>query len=150
MRTTAKGFYTKLALVVAVTMTLGGCGIFGGKKDENIDELGSRTTAIGVNGYLWQATLDTLSFMPMAQMDPASGAITTEWYTDPNVTNERLKVMVQFFGEGLRADGVQVTVNRQVKLDNDWVTAAVKAATTLEIEEAILTRARQLRIGTNS
>ena len=144
----AKSKIIKTLLVATLALSLGGCGIFSSDKEEDFEELGSRTTAIGVNGYLWQATLDTLSFMPMASLDPASAAILTEWYADPSAPGERFKIIVKFYGETLRADGIQLTVNRQMLSDGNWVDAAVKASTSLELEEAILTRARELRIGT--
>jgi len=148
MKNFALGYVSKSAIVLALTVSLTGCGLFSSKKDEDFQELETRTTAIGVNGYLWQATLDTLSFMPMDTLDPAAGAIVTEWYSDPSVTNERIKIMIQFMGNALRSDGLNVTVNRQVLTNETWVAAPVQASTKLELEEAILVRARELRIGT--
>lgn len=130
-------------MMLALIAPLSACG---GSKDEDTS-LRPETTAIGVNGYLWQATLETLSFMPFQNMDPSAGAIVTDWVSQPESPNERVKVTVVFRGEMLRSDGVKVNVVRQAKQNDDWVTASVKASTALEIEEAILTRARQLKIG---
>jgi hypothetical protein len=105
----------------------------------------SRVTTIGVNAYLWRATLDTLSFMPMAQVDSNGGVIVTDWYTNPSQPNERLKVSVAILDTDLRADAVRVTVNRQELGAAGWTEASVKAGTVQKLEEAILERARQLR-----
>lgn len=141
MKTMAKSL-----MILALIAPLSACGVFGGS-DKETKNLKPETTAIGVNGYLWQATLDTLSFMPFQSVDPSAGAIVTDWVLQPEAPNERVKVSVIFQGELLRSDGLRVNVVRQAKQGDDWVTAPVKASTALEVEEAILTRARQIKIG---
>lgn len=136
----------KSLMALTLATSLSACGMFGGSEEET-KTLQPETTAIGVNGYLWQATLDTLSFMPFQSANPSSGAIITDWVLQPEAPNERVKVTILFQGELLRSDGLKVNVARQTKQGNDWVTAPVKASTALEVEEAILTRARQLKIG---
>jgi hypothetical protein len=104
-------------------------------------------TGIGVNGLLWRASLDTLSFMPLASADPFGGVIITDWYTAPETTNERFKATVYILDKRLRADGLKVAVFRQEKrADGGWVDTPVSAETSTKLENAILTRARQLRI----
>jgi hypothetical protein len=103
---------------------------------------------IGVNTFLWRASLDTLSFMPMAQADPFGGVIITDWYSAPNAPDERMKVNVFILDRTLRADGVRVAVFRQRRDEQGtWVDAPVDPKTGRELEDAILTRARQMRIG---
>ena len=103
---------------IAMTMTLGfmltACGIFGSDEDP---ELGPITTAIGVNGYLWTATLDTLAFMPIDNAYPSSAAIITDWFSTADAPEERVKVAVYFRSEQLRSDGVKVNVVRQERKD---------------------------------
>lgn len=104
--------------------------------------------AIGVNAYLWRASLDVLNFMPLASADPYGGLIVTDWYVNPEKTDERFKVNVYILDTRLRADGVNVSVNRQVKgADGAWVNAPTSAQTESAMEDAILARARGLRIG---
>jgi hypothetical protein len=136
--------FVQLTLVVILSLSLGACGIFGGGSK---DSLTPKTTAIGVNGYLWQATLDTLSFMPIDQAEPAGGVILTDWQMTPDVDNERVKVTVRFLSETLRSDGIKVTVIRQQRRGDDWIVAPVQATTVLQIEEAILARARAIKSG---
>jgi len=141
--------FTRSLMVLTLSATLGACstvsGIFGGG-DDNADEVGPRTTAIGVNGYLWQATLDTLSFMPFDQIEPSGGILVTDWHSTQDAPNERVKVAVRFMSEALRSDGFKVSVVRQEKVGGDWVSVKVQASTELKIEEAILTSARRLRL----
>ena len=79
---------------------------------------------IGVNGYLWRATLDTLKFMPLASADPYGGVIITDWYANPEAPNERLKITVYILDARLRADGLNVAVFKQNKAaDGQWIDA---------------------------
>ena len=103
--------------------------------------------AIGVNGYLWRASLDTLAFMPLASADPYGGVIITDWYTNPEKPDERFKCTVYILDSRLRADGLNVTVFKQSKdASGNWVDAASAGQTETDIENAILTKARQLRL----
>jgi hypothetical protein len=105
---------------------------------------------IGVNTYLWRASLDTINFMPLTSADPFGGVIITDWYAPPETPEERFKMTVYILDRQLRADGLKVAVFRQARRGADWVDAAVAAETGIELENAILTRARQLRVGTAS
>jgi Domain of unknown function (DUF3576) len=102
---------------------------------------------IGVNAYLWRATLDTLNFMPIADSDPFGGTYVTDWHSVAENPDERFKVQVYILDTRLRADGLAVQVFRQTKVGaGSWVDATVDPDTSIQIENSILTRARQLRI----
>jgi hypothetical protein len=104
---------------------------------------------LGVNAFLWSATLDTIEVMPLESADPYSGLITTEWYANPEAPNERFKLSVRILDTRLRADGISATLHRQVfDGDRGWIDASVDPASAIQIENAILTRAQQLRIST--
>ncbi|MGE5767143.1 MAG: DUF3576 domain-containing protein, partial [Bacteroidota bacterium] len=123
----------------------GGIGI-GGDEEERPGTGGEG--GIGVNSYLWRASLDTVSFMPLASADPFGGVIITDWYSPPQATNERFKLNVYILGRDLRADGVRAAIFRQL-LDprtGNWVDAAVDPGAQTGVENAILTKARELRI----
>ncbi len=106
----------------------------------------ANATGIGVNSYLWRATLDTLSFMPLRTVDPFGGVILTEWHTPSHTPGERLKVDIRILDRVLRADGLKISVFRQKIERGKWQNAAVNPETVLRLENAILTRARQLKI----
>ncbi len=102
---------------------------------------------VGVNSFLWRATLDTVSFMPLSSADPFGGVIITDWYTPPEAPSERFKMNIYILGRQLRADGLRVAVFRQAQAGNgNWITASVKTETSISLENQILTRARQLRV----
>lgn len=106
---------------------------------------------IGVNAYIWQATLDTIDFIPLASADPFGGLIITDWYQPVDTPGERVKMHVQIRDAALRADAVRVSVFRQVRDETgDWLDAPVEETTARSIEDHILTRARELRIGSTA
>lgn len=103
--------------------------------------------ATTVNRYLWSASLETLDFLPVFRADPVAGLIITDWYSNPQTPEEQFKVSVYILDSALRADAIRVSVFRQTKdAAGGWVEASVNPATGREIENAILTRARQLRL----
>ena len=120
-------------------------GLFGDSKKSKDEQGGGG--GIGVNSFLWRASLDTLGFMPIASADPFGGTILTDWYQMPETPNERFKLNVFILGRALRADGVKVAVFKQVhQADGQWLDVKVDPKMGTDLENAILTRARQLRI----
>ena len=118
--------------------------LFGGDTKPKVDRGGGG--GIGVNAFLWRASLDTISFMPVSSADAFGGVIITDWHSPADVQGERFKMNVYILGRALRADGVRVAVFRQVQAaDGSWRDAAIPEQTAVRIEDSILTRARQLR-----
>jgi len=104
--------------------------------------------SMGVNSYLWRASLETLEFMPLLEVDPFGGVIITDWYASPEAPEERFKANVYILDTNLRADALKTSIFKQVRASGGWTDAAVDADTARQIENAILTRARQLYIAT--
>jgi hypothetical protein len=133
---------TTAALLLALIVPLAACG----KKDRvKVTEAPARVTTIGVNSYLWRASLDTIGFMPLAQVDSNGGVIITDWYATPQTPNERVKVTIAILDTELRADAIRVSAVRQTLGGAGWIDAAVRAGTVQKLEETILSRARDLR-----
>ncbi len=122
----------------------GSGGMFGDKKDGEDSGGGS---GIAVNSFLWRASLDTVSFMPLASADPFGGTILTDWYSPEGVTDEQFKINVFILTRELRSDGIRVRVFKQ-KLNKKgaWVDSEASDETARQLEDTILTRARQLRV----
>ena len=120
---------------------LSGCAIGGSSIEERVVE----DVSGGSNPYLWRASLDTLSNMPLVDADPFGGTIIYDWKSFPEATAERVKATVFILDSRLRADGVKVSVFRQVKQDGEWVDATVSPDTGIQLENAILARARNLK-----
>jgi hypothetical protein len=130
-------------VVGALSLALFACG--GGNERPEADLAASQVTSIGVNSYLWRASLETLSFMPLTQADSSGGVIVTDWYINPENPGERVKVSVSILDQDLRADALRVAASRQVQQGGAWVEAPVQAATVQKLEDIILTKARDLR-----
>ena len=134
------------ALVISGGLLLSACGglPFSGKSAT------PRTAAqqgIGVNAYLWRATLDTFSFMPLLTADPWGGVVNYDWHVNPQTPNERFKATVFILDTRLRADALNVTISKEVRDANgQWTTAPVAAQTEADLENQILTKARQLNL----
>jgi hypothetical protein len=110
---------------------------------------GGGGAGINVNSYLWRATLDTVSFMPLASADPFGGVIISDWYSPPDTPNERFKVNIFILGRDLRADGVKASVFHQKRdASGQWADASVDQKTGTDLENAILARAREIRLST--
>ena len=141
----------KVLTIAFGTAILAACASGGSSNDRNASlpsySLGSKGgQATTVNRYLWAASLETLDFLPVFSADPIAGLIITDWYSNPETPAERFKVSVYILDSALRADALRVSVFRQEQADGAWADAAVNPATAREIENAILTRARQLRL----
>jgi hypothetical protein len=116
-------------------------GMFGKSKPDN------EGVGIGVNAFLWRASLDTIAFMPITAADAFGGTIITDWYQLPETPNERFKVNVFIMDRQLRADGVRVSLFKQMRDSTGaWVDVKVDSRLGTDLENAILTRARQLRV----
>lgn len=123
----------------------GANGLSFGAGSEQKKDLGEGAV-LGVNAYLWRASLDTVSFMPITSADPFGGTIVTDWYTDPREPTARYKLNVYILGRELRSDGIKVSVFRQVQNKGGWSDAPPPATMGTALEDTILTKARQLRI----
>ena len=140
------------AVAFAAMLAAGGCSIFGSNtanqgRGSSGGDLGPvETGSIGVNSYLWRATLDTLDFLPLASADPYGGVVITDWYANPGKPDERFKATVYILDSRLRADGVSASVFKEQLVNGAWQTASVSPDTNVALENAILTRARQLRL----
>ena len=121
-----------------------------GRSASRDDGGGGGGAGVGVNSYLWRASLDTLSFMPLSSAEPFGGVIISDWYSPPESPNERFKVMVYILGTELRSDLIRASVFRQARDSGDWVDATVDDTAPRQLEDAILTRARELRISGTS
>ena len=134
-------------------LVLAGCG---GSSNDGMKDMGTGTSiasgstrmTLGVNSYLWHASLDTLSFLPLVSADPFGGVIISEWYVAPNSPDERLKVTIYIMDRALRADALKVVVFRQTRNGTVWQDATPSPDTAHKLEDSILTRARELRLAT--
>ena len=138
------------APLAAAALLLSGCNVLGsGNSDAaRVAEATAAAPRMGVNAFLWRASLETLDFAPLEQVDPFGGVIITDYYASPQVPTERFKMNVFILDTALRADALKVSVFKQENQGGQWRDAAVDADTARQIENSILTRARELFIAT--
>ena len=141
--------------LMACGLLLAGCGSSNQTMSDTVhdstaisSDSGQRT--LGVNSYLWHASLDTLSFMPLASADPFGGVIITDWYSATQAPDERMKVTIYILDRHLRADGLRIAVFRQLRTGGVWSDASVNPDTATKLTDAILTRARELRLASQA
>ena len=115
------------------------------------DLLGPRSdeTSINVNGYLWRASLDVLSIAPLISTDALGGIIITDWYTNKNIKDKRIKITAHIKTSELRSDGIKVKVHVQKLIDNIWSDTVTDNNLASKIENNILNEARNLRVNAN-
>ena len=136
--------YILLFLFVSLVLSCGN------RSDKTISDIEQSQYSMAVNAFLWRASLDTLIFMPIDKSDPIGGVISTNWYSGPDISNERMKVFIYIKDRRLRADALEVSVFRQIKTNNVWQDAEVNSETSKLIENSILTKARELRLGSKA
>lgn len=114
---------------------------FGGTKKRPQED-----TGLGVNSYLWRASLDTVAFMPLLAADPFGGVIMTDWHSPSQSPNERLKINVLILDRQLRSDVLRVSVFRQERdARGQWVDKPISPSIVTDLENAVLARARHFR-----
>lgn len=131
-----------LAIAFAGMMAVSGCLSGGGNKTGKAAAVESLGVA---NPYLWRAALDTMAPLPMQSADPVGGLIIYDWRSFESAPDERVKATVYILDSRLRADGVKVSVYRQVNTEGTWTDAGVDPATGEQLENKILERARLLK-----
>ena len=109
------------------------------KKNKRETFADSRLT---INPFLWKASLEILSStMPIASVDSNSGIIITEWYNLKSKNNERVKISVLVNSSELRADGVKVSIFKQIKNANTWRSSKINPNIIKNLERKIIRQA---------
>ena len=112
------------------------------------DLLRSRTdeTSLNINGYLWRASLNVLSIAPLISTDALGGVIITDWYTNKNIKNKRIKITAYIRTSELRSEGIKVKVHTQKYLNNVWSDTVTDNNLASRIEISILNEARNYEL----
>ena len=118
-------------------------GVLGSQKSTNIE---SSSTSMSVNVFLWRGALETISFMPLSSADQIGGTIITDWYTTEANQNERCKINIFITGKRLNTENLKVTSFCQELKNQTWVNKKVEIENNIKIENAILNKAKKLRL----
>ena len=142
----------KLAMDDAQNRLVTGGGLFGKKASLNFfgNENNSQQSTVGVglpvNPYLWRASIETISFMPLASTDPFAGTIITDWYTAENSFGERCKLNIFINGADMKTDNLKVSSFCQSLKNNQWVNSPSNSEDNIRLENAILNKAKKLKL----
>ena len=142
----------RFALAVLLALSLAACAGKEGtetpkKQDEKrntiwelFDNKDDPHTSFQVNKYIWNATLEVLDFLPIETIDPFTGVIVTGWGTAPG-SNVAYRATIIVKDPALDARSLRISLATK--------NGPASAETVREVENAILTRARQLRVADN-
>ena len=141
-----------LALSDAQNRLITGGGLFGEKASINFfgDENNSQQTSVGmglpINPFLWRASIETISFMPLSSTDPFAGTIITDWYTAENNLGERCKLNIFINGADMKTDNLKVSSFCQSLKNNQWVNSLSNSEDNIKLENVILNKAKKLKL----
>ncbi len=133
--------FRTLFICACAAFTLAACQSSTDKVDQRVTE----EVTGGVNSYLWRASLDTFADMPLKSADPLGGLLIYDWKSFTEAPDERIKATIYILDTRLRADGISVSVFRQIRVNGEWVDADTDQDTRIQLENAILQRARGLK-----
>ena len=104
---------------------------------------------VNINGFLWRASLNVLSIMPLISTDAFGGTIITDWYVNKNIKDKRIKITAYVKTSELRSNGIEVKVHVQKLVNNVWSDTISDDNLASKIENNILNEARNLRLNVN-
>ena len=157
---------TYLIIIISlITVLLSSCGLY--KKTDrsvpqnalerakkNVEEgrgisiggLAKRGTTyeFSTSNPLWRASLETLDFLPLANVDYSGGIITTDWYSD-NSSDQSLKITIRFLSNEVTSTSLKIIVHEKIcKTSSTCSTKVVKSKIEEELRSTILSKAASL------
>ena len=124
----------------------GGINEFGIGGDDSKETASVGVLGMPINPFLWKGALDTISFMPLNSADPIGGTIITDWYSTSDNENERCKLNIFITGIELKTQNLKVTSFCEDYINKKWVTKNIDKSNNLKLENAILNKAKKLRL----
>ena len=113
-----------------------------GRNEEEVQT----STSMNVNIFLWRGALETIDFMPLNSADQIGGTIITDWYSTADNYNERCKLNIFISGKSLKTENLKVTSFCQELKNQIWVSKDIDKESNIKIENAILNKAKKLRL----
>ena len=89
---------------------------------------------------LWRASLDTLDFLVLSNVDYSGGLIISDWYSENN-QNESIKITLRFLSNEIRADAVNVIIHKKECINQNCTTRKITSDLEMEIKDKILQKA---------
>ncbi len=150
--------------------TLSSCGALGYKKSSNeipqnaqerarknvkegrgvsiggmLNRGGNTNYEFSTSNPMWRATLETLDFLPLANVDYSGGVVITDWYSDNLNNNDSIKISVQFLSNEVRSDSLKINVyQKKCTESNACQVKLTESKIKNELLEVILVKAKSL------
>jgi len=124
----------------------GGISVSGILNNDGGNNNSSTTIAMSVNPFLWKGALETIEFMPLSSADQVSGTIITDWYSTSTNPNERCKLNIFISGKQLNTENLRVASFCQEFKDPSWINKKIDQENNIKIENAILNKAKKLKL----
>ncbi len=119
---------------------------FGDILNQDNNNSNTSTISMSVNPFLWKGALETIDFMPLSSADQIGGTIITDWYSTTVNPNERCKLNIFISGKKLSTENLRVTSFCQEFRDQIWINKEIDKENNIKIENAILNKAKKLRL----
>ena len=119
---------------------------FGDILNQDNNNSNTSTISMSVNPFLWKGALETIDFMPLSSADQIGGTIITDWYSTTDNPNERCKLNIFISGKKLNTENLKVTSFCQEFKNQIWVNKKIDIENNIKIENAILNKAKKLRL----
>ena len=116
-------------------------GGMGGEENKKVASIG-----MPINPYLWRASLESVSFIPLSSADPFGGIIITEWYNDKKNFNERCKINIFVKGVELKTTNLKASIFCQESISGNWIDKEIDKDKSIAFENAILEKAIKFRL----
>lgn len=121
-----------------------GGGLFG---DINKINKTGNTFEFATSNPLWRATLKSLEFLPLFNVDYAGGIILTDWYSDNLNSNEQIKITVRFLNNELRSSSLNIIAHKKIcDTNNNCKITKLPENFSQEIKDSIINSARAIKI----
>ena len=105
---------------------------------------GNTTFEFSTANPLWRASLETLDFLPLTNVDYSGGLISTDWYSDTS-TSQSLKITIRFLSNEINSTSLKIIIHeRNCKTSTSCTTLQVKSILEDELRKAILSKASVL------
>ena len=96
---------------------------------------------------MWRATLKSLEFLPLQNVDYAGGIIIYDWYSEASKPQEQIKISIQFLSNELRSDSIKIIAYKKICDNiNRCVNSVLDTKFNDEIKTNIISTARSLKI----
>ena len=100
---------------------------------------------------MWRASLETLNFLPLANVDYSGGIIISDWYSDSTEINESIKISLRFLSNEIRSDSLQIVIfKKKCTTNNNCQVTSIESKIKEELLRTILAKAKELEVSQKS